>query len=34
MLVDNELSLADIEAELAKREGISGHDEKAARGEA
>jgi phosphoribosyl-ATP pyrophosphohydrolase len=34
MLADNELSLADIEAELAKREGISGHDEKAARGEA
>jgi phosphoribosyl-ATP pyrophosphohydrolase len=33
MLADNDLSLADIEVELARREGISGHDEKAARGE-
>ena len=33
LLADNDLSLADIEVELARREGISGHDEKAARGE-
>ena len=33
LLANNVLSLADIEVELARREGISGHDEKAARGE-
>jgi phosphoribosyl-ATP pyrophosphohydrolase len=33
MLADNDLSLADVETELARREGVSGHDEKAARGE-
>lgn len=31
LLADAGLSLADVRAELARREGVSGHDEKAAR---
>ncbi len=31
LLADAGLSLADVTAELARREGVSGHDEKAAR---
>ena len=31
LLADADLSLADVRAELARREGVSGHDEKAAR---
>lgn len=31
LLADADLSLDDIRAELARREGVSGHDEKAAR---
>ncbi|MES2755325.1 MAG: phosphoribosyl-ATP diphosphatase [Pseudomonadota bacterium] len=34
LLADAGLSLADIRAELARREGVSGHDEKASRGAA
>lgn len=32
LLADAGLSLDDVRAELARREGVSGHDEKAARG--
>ena len=31
LLADADLSLDDVRAELARREGLSGHDEKAAR---
>ena len=31
LLADAGLSLADVRAELARREGVSGHDEKASR---
>ncbi|MGH2266547.1 phosphoribosyl-ATP pyrophosphatase [Enterococcus faecalis] len=31
LLADAGLGLADVRAELARREGVSGHDEKAAR---
>jgi phosphoribosyl-ATP pyrophosphohydrolase len=31
LLADADLSLDDVRAELARREGVSGHDEKAAR---
>jgi len=31
LLADADLSLNDVRAELARREGLSGHDEKAAR---
>ena len=31
LLADAGLSLDDVRAELARREGVSGHDEKAAR---
>jgi phosphoribosyl-ATP pyrophosphohydrolase len=33
MLACRDVSLADVEAELARREGVSGHEEKAARGQ-
>ena len=31
LLADADLSLDDVRAELARREGVSGHDEKASR---
>ncbi|MDQ2877994.1 MAG: phosphoribosyl-ATP diphosphatase [Pseudomonadota bacterium] len=34
LLADAGLSLDDVRAELARREGVSGHDEKASRGTA
>ncbi|PAX08034.1 phosphoribosyl-ATP diphosphatase [Sphingomonas lenta] len=34
LLADADLTLDDVRAELARREGVSGHDEKAGRGTA